>query len=135
MPLQSAAIPFRLDAKGELQILLVTSRKRGRWILPKGNVRLGMAPHSSAAKEAFEEAGVIGRVAPDPIAIYVKEQDISQRTATYALAVTTEAPVWPEKHERRRRWVSVSEALDLADSKSVRQALRLFSDSYVAARE
>jgi 8-oxo-dGTP pyrophosphatase MutT (NUDIX family) len=91
-----------------------------------------MAPHSSAAKEAFEEAGVIGRVDPDPIAIYVKEQDISHKTATYVLAVTTEAPVWPEKHERRRRWVSVSEALDLADSKSVQQALRLFSDSYVA---
>jgi len=130
MSLQSAAIPYRYDATGEMQILLVTSRKQGKWILPKGNVRMGMAPHSSAAKEAFEEAGVIGRIDPNPVAVQVKEQDVSIRIAVYALAVTTEAPIWPEKHERRRRWVSLSVALDLAKGKSVRQALKLFSARY-----
>lgn len=135
MSLQSGAIPYRYDAKGEVQVLLVTSRKRGRWILPKGNVRPGMAPHSSAAKEAFEEAGVLGRIDPNPIVIHAKEKDVLQRTAIYVLAVTTEAPVWPEKHERERRWVTLSEALKLADSGFVRRALRIFSDGYVAARE
>lgn len=130
MSFQSAAIPYRYDSMGELQVLLVTSRKRGRWILPKGNVRMGMAPHSSAAKEAFEEAGVIGRVDPNPVAVQVKEWDGSRRVAVYALAVTTEAPVWPEKHQRSRQWLSLSEALSLVEGRSVRQALRLFAVTY-----
>lgn len=135
MSLQSAAIPYRYDADGEVQVLLVTSRKRGKWILPKGNVRPGMAPHSCAAREAFEEGGVIGRVDPNPIAIHIKKRGLLRRTAVYALAVTTEAPIWPEKHERKRRWVSLSQALSLTDSRSVQHALRLFSEGYAAARQ
>jgi 8-oxo-dGTP pyrophosphatase MutT (NUDIX family) len=54
---QAAAIPYRRDASGTLQVLLVTSKTRGRWVLPKGKVKRGMHPHRAAAMEAFEEAG------------------------------------------------------------------------------
>jgi 8-oxo-dGTP pyrophosphatase MutT (NUDIX family) len=132
MSLQSAAIPYRYDSAGELEILLITSRKKGKWVIPKGHVRRGMAAHSSAAKEAFEEAGVLGRTDPNPIATYVRAVRTSDgapglRIAVYPLAVMTEAPVWPEMHQRRRRWTSLDKAIDLVSSKGTRQALTSFS--------
>lgn len=60
--MQSAAIPYRLNHGGELKVLLVTSRKRRRRVLPKGNVPIGMAPHRSATCEALEEAGLFGTI-------------------------------------------------------------------------
>lgn len=48
-------------------MLLVTSRKRRRWILPKGKVAAGMLPHRSAAREAMEEAGVVGTPNDAPV--------------------------------------------------------------------
>jgi len=63
---QSASIPYRID-QGRLRVLLVTSRTRRRWILPKGKVAPRMLPGRSAEREAFEEAGVLGRLAKDPI--------------------------------------------------------------------
>ncbi len=66
---QSASIPYRIE-QGGLRVLLVTSRTRRRWILPKGKVAPRMLPGRSAEREAFEEAGVLGRLAKDPIGSY-----------------------------------------------------------------
>ncbi|MET0363150.1 MAG: NUDIX hydrolase [Sphingobium sp.] len=135
MAVQSAAIPYRYGDNGQVQILLVTSRKKGRWVLPKGHVRRGMVPHSSAAKEAFEEAGVIGRTDPAPIASYqrkLKESDgrDAVRVDVYAMAVMTEAPVWPEMHERKRQWATVPDALSIVADKGIRKALKVFEAIY-----
>ena len=140
MTLQSAAIPYRYGDTGEVEILLVTSRKKRRWILPKGNVRHGMVPHSSAAKEAFEEGGVIGRPDVDPIASYqIRQKNLASaphvRVAVYALAVTTEASVWPEMRERDRQWTSVSDAMTLIANGGMRQALTAFADAYANTEE
>ena len=56
---QSAVIPIFDD-----KIVLITSRRKKRWIIPKGVIELGLAPEDSAAKEALEEAGVVGSVSP-----------------------------------------------------------------------
>ena len=56
---QSAVIPYRKRPNG-LEVLLVTSRKGTRWVLPKGVVEPGMTPAASAAREALEEAGIRG---------------------------------------------------------------------------
>lgn len=131
MAVQSAAIPYRYDADGQLEVLLVTSRKKRRWVLPKGHVRPGMGPHSSAAKEAFEEGGVIGRTEVNPIANYIRkrrqgpENEVLSVTV-HPMAVITEAPVWPEMLERERRWATIPVALSLAEGKGVREALAAF---------
>ena len=65
---QSAVIPFRRH--GELEILMITSRKKKRWVLPKGIVEPELSPPDSAAKEALEEAGIEGAVSPDSIGTY-----------------------------------------------------------------
>ena len=64
---QIAVLPYRFggpDKDGPTEILLVTSRGTGRWVVPKGNPLTGLDRHASAAVEAEEEAGVIGAVCP-----------------------------------------------------------------------
>jgi 8-oxo-dGTP pyrophosphatase MutT (NUDIX family) len=137
--LQSAAIPFRYREIGEVEILLVTSRKKARWIFPKGNVRGAMAPHVSAAKEAFEEGGVIGTPDIEPVAFYQLRQtnpvdETFARVAVYSIAVTLEALVWPEMHERNRRWVSIPTAIDLISNDGMRQALMAFAQTLAVSK-
>jgi hypothetical protein len=59
---QFAALPFRLD-NSELRVMLITTRRKRRWSVPKGSLIRNTAPHRTAALEAYEEAGVIGAVA------------------------------------------------------------------------
>lgn len=59
---QYAALCFRYADGGTIEILLVTSRTSGRWIIPRGWPMKRKKPHQAAAIEAWEEAGVRGRV-------------------------------------------------------------------------
>lgn len=61
-PHQCGAICWRLDQSGKVVILLVTSRGTGRWVIPKGNLRKRESQYECARREAFEEAGVTGRI-------------------------------------------------------------------------
>jgi len=51
-------------------MLITTRGTRARWVLPKGNLGHGATPHVSAAREAQEEAGVLGAVCPVPLGSY-----------------------------------------------------------------
>ena len=66
---QSAAVPFRCR-EGQLELLLITSRGKKRWIVPKGIVDPGLTPSAAAAKEAFEEAGVEGEILYPSVGTY-----------------------------------------------------------------
>ena len=70
---QIAVLPYRtlgLAVDAPIQILLITSRETRRWVIPKGGLMKGLPPHSAAAVEAEEEAGVLGAVCPTPIGSY-----------------------------------------------------------------
>lgn len=111
--LQSAVIPYRLVA-GAIEILLVTSRRKGRWIVPKGLVITGMAPQDSAVKEALEEAGAGGVVRFGMLGTVVKEKKGETcRTQVFAMEVTEVHEFWKEMEVRQRRWVSWTEAEQL----------------------
>jgi 8-oxo-dGTP pyrophosphatase MutT (NUDIX family) len=118
---QSAAIPLRLQDTGRVEVLLVTSRRRQRWILPKGHIATGMSAHESAAKEAYEEGGVTGPVATIPAGSYrtlKRRVDGSRHTVivvAYPLFVSRSEEAWPEMDWRRRRWVPVPSGLDIID--------------------
>jgi phosphohistidine phosphatase len=106
---QSAAIPVRRSADG-VQVLLVTSRSGKRWIVPKGIVEKQLTPAESAAKEAWEEAGVRGALLPGPIGSYRYEKWGGTCTVeVFVLRVEEWADQWPEP-ERRRRWAGLEEA-------------------------
>jgi 8-oxo-dGTP pyrophosphatase MutT (NUDIX family) len=111
-PEQSGVIPYRIQ-NGEIEVLLVTSRSRKRWIIPKGNIEPELSSRQSASKEAYEEAGVKGRVHPVPFGSY--EHDKSPRSRTievFLMEVETTLPRWPETDRRDRRWMSMREARD-----------------------
>lgn len=106
---QVAAVPYRFDGAGRLQVLLVTSRETQRWVVPKGWPWPGLANHKAAVGEAWEEAGVRGRARKRAIGSYVYEKVEGKRARkvkvnVYLMAVSELATWWPEKSERKRAW-------------------------------
>lgn len=112
---QVAALCWRLRA-GQVQVLLVTSRGTGRWIVPKGWQIDGQDGPASALVEAWEEAGVRGSVENQPLGIYsyVKLMDDGTgrpvMVTLYAVKVRALMKAWPEMGERRRKWMSPRKA-------------------------
>lgn len=134
---QSAAIPYRRKLADTVEVLLVTSRRQRRWILPKGNIKRGMLPHTSAAHEAFEEGGVLGVVNRKPIGSYSQvkvsgqtKSDITIRA--FPLLVNVELNYWPEKAVRDRRWMSLNDAINSVNDAALRGILETFADGLVA---
>ena len=107
---QVAALPYRIDDDGQVEILLVTTRRTKRYIFPKGWRMKGRSDAEAAAQEAKEEAGVIGTVSKQPIGQYFYWKELSKasiqiRVSVYALAVTDQLWQWPEQDQRQRIWV------------------------------
>ena len=67
---QYAALPLAAGQDGRPLVMLVTSRETRRWVIPKGNPEEGLAPHALAAKEAYEEAGLVGVVGSEPVGAF-----------------------------------------------------------------
>jgi 8-oxo-dGTP pyrophosphatase MutT (NUDIX family) len=113
---QYAALPYRINGRARAEVMLVTSRQSRRWIIPKGWPHKGQAPHRSAAREAYEEAGVIGSVMRRCIGSFSYEKRLSKGHAVecevrvFALKVKRQNEEWPEKHERRVKWLSARAA-------------------------
>jgi 8-oxo-dGTP pyrophosphatase MutT (NUDIX family) len=113
---QYGVIPVRRDSDGGIEVLLITSRDTGRWVVPRGNPIAGKSPAESAAQEAYEEAGITGPVEPDSIGSYSYEKRRRLRSAVPAVVhlfrmdVAEERDEWPEKGQRERRWFRAEEA-------------------------
>ena len=108
--LQYAALPYRRHSNLELEVLLVTSRETRRWIIPKGWRVQKLAPHRSAAHEAMEEAGLVGRIGNRAIGSYGYGKRLSTgsvipcRVMIFALRVSKQLASWPEQDQRRTKW-------------------------------
>lgn len=112
---QYAALPITL-VDGEVQVMLVTSRGTRRWIIPKGQPEAKLKPHQLAAKEAWEEAGLIGQVRPRAIGSYLSEKRLLDGTVepclvkVFVMDVERQLDDWPERLERETRWLSPAQA-------------------------
>lgn len=112
-----AAVCFRVRA-GMIEFLLVQTRG-GRWTFPKGNAEPGLTTAQAAALEAFEEAGVHGRMEEISFVTYVRPKN-GGKAGDIELLVTAHLcevlwldspqesgrnPTWfpPEKAKRRLR--------------------------------
>jgi 8-oxo-dGTP pyrophosphatase MutT (NUDIX family) len=111
---QVAALPLRRTKEGAVEILLVTSRTTGRWIIPKGWPSKRIKDSKAAAREARQEAGVRGKIRPKAIGSYryIKPElgEALIDVAVYLLPVRKQAKRWRESHERQRAWFNVLEA-------------------------
>ena len=125
--IQSAVIPFR-QRKGQLQILVITSRKKGHWTLPKGTKEPHLSPQDSAAKEALEEAGIKGEVAEQPLGKFqYGKWDRICTVEVYLMAVKKVLKVWAEDN-RSREWVSLDEAVARLHHRGLKRLLRCLPD-------
>ncbi len=108
---QAGGIPYRWGKAGP-EILLVTNRKGTKWAIPKGIHEPGYSAEASAAKEAFEEAGVLGEVQGEAVGTFgVHKWGATCTVRVFPLRVTCVLPEeeWEESH-RRRRWVRATRA-------------------------
>ncbi|MCK6490794.1 MAG: NUDIX domain-containing protein [Planctomycetes bacterium] len=108
-----AACPF-LCRRGRLLVLLVTTRRGGRWVLPKGRFEEDLSQRQVAELEAFEEAGVLGRAHGRAGSATVTVGRRTLRLAVYPLEVKRLLRSWPEAGERRRRAVAVDQLESIA---------------------
>jgi 8-oxo-dGTP pyrophosphatase MutT (NUDIX family) len=124
------ALPYRFYGEAGVEVLLVTSRETGRWIIPKGWPIKGFKPAKTAAREAYEEAGVRGRVFGRPLGSYVYEKRVEDRVVSFPcevqvfpLLVKTQLKKWPESRQRKVRWFPLPEAAALIDDDDLRKLI------------
>lgn len=127
---QYAALPYRLG--DEVEILLVTSRETRRWVIPKGWPMKGLKPHATAAREAREEAGVIGKVGKAAIGRYgyVKllknGAPLDCTVEVFPLEVTSHRVKWLEKGQRTLHWFTVEEAAEAVHEPELQDLIEAF---------
>jgi len=130
---QYAALCYRFKKKtGELEMLLMTSRDTGRWVIPKGWPMSGKLSHEVAAREAYEEAGVRGTVETTPLGSFTYPKvlkdgiKVACKVQVYALLVTDLAKSFKEKGERKLEWVSCNEAVKRVREPELRDLILIF---------
>lgn len=131
---QAAALPFRRadGGDGELEVLLVNSSSN-RWIIPKGDIDDGMAPHLAAEKEAFEEGGVRGKIGELRLGRFHSRKEQSGAVIlldvdVFPLEVIEELDRWPEAGQRKRRWLSRHEAAEAVGEPELAAIIRAFQE-------
>lgn len=129
---QFAALCWRVH-KGKVQVLLVTSRRRKRWIVPKGWPMDGKTPAECAAIEAWEEAGVLGKQSDACIGVYSYtrmregEGDMPCLAMLYPVKVKSLKKKFPEAKDRRRKWVSRKKAAKMVSERELGKLITGFS--------
>ncbi|GAB4318714.1 MAG: hypothetical protein Kow0059_12400 [Candidatus Sumerlaeia bacterium] len=122
---QVGVIPWR-RCNNSIEILLITSRSTGRWIVPKGWCEDGLTPAEAAAREGFEEAGVQGKIASEPLGVYEYIRGQTKfRVTLYPLEVVMIWDTWPEHSERRRRWTPVERLDAFVKNPTLLEVLRM----------
>ncbi|WP_342446992.1 NUDIX hydrolase [Azorhizobium doebereinerae] len=113
--MQYAALPYRQRQDGEVQIRLITSRETRRWVIPKGWPMKGLTPAKAAAREAYEEAGLLGSISSEPLGLYAYDKRLALQTVpcdvmVFPLKVKRYLKKWPERSERFGFWFSIESA-------------------------
>ena len=132
---QAGVLAWLADTR-PLRFVLVTSRRTGRWVFPKGGIEDGMTAADTAAQEAFEEAGLIGRPLPDPIGRYrtpkIRPPLIwTVEVALYTMRIDSVLDRWIEEDQRQRRFVTLEEARGLMDEPE----MLALAEKFVAIRD
>jgi 8-oxo-dGTP pyrophosphatase MutT (NUDIX family) len=130
---QIAALCWRKN-RGGIEIMLITSRETKRWVIPKGWPMDNLKDYNAARLEAFEEAGVGGRMKRKGVGrfnydkLHATNAAKALRVDVYALEVKTTLRNWPEKAERKRQWFPAEEAAMLVHEKQLRKLILKFAN-------
>lgn len=130
---QFAALCYRSAGKEGVEILLITSRDTGRWIIPKGWPMKGRNGSETAMQEAFEEAGVEGKPAATPIGVYSYDKVLDNGAvqpcivSVFAVQVSKLRKKYPEVGQRTRRWFKPKKAAEKVNEDELRALLANFT--------
>lgn len=117
---QAAAIPVNGS-----ELCVVSSRSGKRWVVPKGCMEPGMTAGEVALQEAWEEAGLVGVLRPEPLGSYVYEKaGLTCHVTVFLMEVTETADDWPERSVRERCWLTYSQALVRIEEPGLRELVR-----------
>jgi 8-oxo-dGTP pyrophosphatase MutT (NUDIX family) len=138
--IQYAALPYRFTPSAALEILLVTSRRSKRWLIPKGWPIKGLRPAKSAAREAFEEAGVTGKVGTKSIALFNYEKlfekdriQVNCEVKVFPLLVKRQSETWPEFEQRLVQWADPGKAVSMMKEPQLKKLVATFAKQVAAA--
>lgn len=126
---QYAALPWRYSGAGR-EVLLISSRDTGRWVIPKGWPIKGLTPAETAAREAYEEAGLGGQVSKKPIGEFEYGKRLGNgkvqptKVEVFALEQMVQHRDWPEQGQRRLQWFSVLDAADAVEEPDLKDIIR-----------
>jgi 8-oxo-dGTP pyrophosphatase MutT (NUDIX family) len=113
-----------LAIEGE-RICLVSSRGGKRWVVPKGCLEPGKTAAEIALQEAWEEAGLVGVLQPEPVGSYLYEKaGFTCHVTVFLMSVTDTADRWPEQDFRQRSWLTAKQALLRLDDAGLRELIR-----------
>jgi 8-oxo-dGTP pyrophosphatase MutT (NUDIX family) len=132
--IQFAALPYRRRTDTTIEVLLITSRDTGRWLIPKGWPEPGFHPAENAAREAYEEGGLVGRIGNRAIGSYRYDKMLADGSSlpcvveVFALEVERQRRSWPERDERRTRWFALSEAAEAVREPELREIIQGFAE-------
>lgn len=124
--------------RGVIEVLLVTSRDTGRWVIPKGWPMQGRSAPEAAAREAWEEAGVQGAISEAAVGLYtyakrrVPKAPLPCAVTVFPLRVEGLASRFPERKQRQRKWFAARKAARKVDEPELREIfLRLDADAAI----
>jgi 8-oxo-dGTP pyrophosphatase MutT (NUDIX family) len=130
---QYAALPYRFNEVDGLEILLVTTRRTKRWIIPKGWATKGVKPPESAAREAYEEAGVRGKIGKKSVGVFTYKKLLDEEGITvpcevkvFPLLVKRQSKIYPEIEQRLTRWLEPERAISLVKEMELKALLLAF---------
>lgn len=120
---QYGVIPYTTK-KNRVKLILITSRINGLWIFPKGNPIKNKTIFETAEQEAFEEAGIRGKVQKkQPYSFSYSHRNKEYEVTLFPMKVETILDDWPEQRERERKTVSIEKALSMITLDNLRQCL------------
>jgi ADP-ribose pyrophosphatase YjhB (NUDIX family) len=127
---QFAALPYRRLADSSVEVMLITSRDTGRWVIPKGWPSEREAAWDCAARDAREEAGLVGEIHKRPVGSYHYKKLLDSglpvwcTVEVFALAVAERLESWPEQGQRVGRWFSIEDAANAVDEPELGALIR-----------
>ena len=128
---QAAVVPLRGGLVG-----MITSSNGKRWVVPKGQIDPGHTPREAASIEAWEEAGWLGFLEPEPVGSYTYRKEGRDRNVlVFLMAVTDERDQWPEASFRCREWLTPEEAVQRIGEPGLQAIVRGLSAVSTAARD
>jgi 8-oxo-dGTP pyrophosphatase MutT (NUDIX family) len=136
---QYAALPFRYF--NSLEVLLISSRETHRWVIPKGWPMKGRKPHAVAAREALEEAGVVGRIGKRPLGSYQYVKRLKNgapllcTVEVFPMMVERQRHRWREQDQRTVQWFPAEEAATAVEEPELQTLIDEFAWSGLKARD